>query len=30
MCQIAKKGLTPTMNKRLACFALFWHFLDIV
>ncbi|MDF3836922.1 cytochrome o ubiquinol oxidase subunit III [Cupriavidus basilensis] len=30
MWQISRKGLTATMTKRLACFALFWHFLDIV
>ena len=28
--QVAQKGITPTTTTRLTCFALFWHFLDIV
>jgi cytochrome o ubiquinol oxidase subunit III len=28
--QIATRGLGPTAARRLACFGLFWHFLDIV
>ena len=28
--QIAIKGITPATTTRLTCFALFWHFLDIV
>ncbi|WP_454763464.1 cytochrome o ubiquinol oxidase subunit III [Cupriavidus campinensis] len=30
MWQVSKKGMTPTMEKRLNCLSLFWHFLDIV
>ncbi len=30
MWQVSKKGLTPTMSKRLNCLSLFWHFLDVV
>jgi len=30
MWQLNKKGMTPTMEKRLNCLSLFWHFLDIV
>jgi cytochrome o ubiquinol oxidase subunit 3 len=28
--QILKNGLTRTNLRRLACFSLFWHFLDII
>lgn len=28
--QIITKGLTTTNLRRLACFSLFWHFLDII
>ncbi len=28
--QMAMKGLTTTNLRRLACFSLFWHFLDII
>ena len=28
--QIMTKGLTTTNLRRLSCFALFWHFLDII
>jgi cytochrome o ubiquinol oxidase subunit 3 len=27
---IAKRGFTPSTIRRLACFRLFWHFLDVV
>ncbi|MGO4765076.1 cytochrome o ubiquinol oxidase subunit III [Cupriavidus sp. 2KB_3] len=30
MWQLNKKGMTATMEKRLNCLSLFWHFLDIV
>jgi len=30
MVQIATKGFRPNVQRRLACFALFWHALDIV
>jgi cytochrome o ubiquinol oxidase subunit 3 len=30
MAQLAVKGLRPTVERRLVCFALFWHALDIV
>lgn len=28
--QVAQKGLTPAMLRRLSCLSLFWHFLDVV
>ena len=28
--QIALRGITPTTFRRLVCFSLFWHFLDLV
>jgi cytochrome o ubiquinol oxidase subunit III len=30
MTQVAIKGLRPNVGRRLLCFALFWHTLDIV
>jgi len=30
MVQVALRGFPPTVQRRLACFALFWHALDIV
>ena len=30
MAQVAVKGLSPTVERRLLCFSLFWHALDIV
>jgi cytochrome o ubiquinol oxidase subunit 3 len=30
MAQVAIKGLRPNVERRLLCFALFWHALDIV
>jgi cytochrome o ubiquinol oxidase subunit 3 len=30
MAQVAVKGFRPTVERRLLCFALFWHALDIV
>jgi cytochrome o ubiquinol oxidase subunit III len=30
MTQVAIKGLRPNVRRRLVCFALFWHTLDIV
>ena len=30
MAQVAVKGLTGTVERRLLCFSLFWHALDIV
>jgi cytochrome o ubiquinol oxidase subunit III len=30
MAQVAIKGLRPNVRRRLLCFALFWHTLDIV
>lgn len=30
MCQIVFKGLTVTTFRRLVCFSMFWHFLDLV
>jgi cytochrome o ubiquinol oxidase subunit 3 len=30
MAQVAIKGLRPNVKRRLLCFALFWHALDIV
>jgi cytochrome o ubiquinol oxidase subunit 3 len=28
--QVAIKGLRPSVERRLLCFALFWHALDII
>ena len=30
MAQVAIKGLRPAVDRRLLCFALFWHALDII
>jgi cytochrome o ubiquinol oxidase subunit 3 len=30
MAQIATKGFRQDISRRLACFSLFWHALDIV
>lgn len=30
MAQVAMKGFRATVQRRLACFALFWHALDII
>ena len=30
MAQVAIKGFRPTVERRLLCFALFWHALDII
>lgn len=30
MAQIATKGFVPAVERRLACFSLFWHALDII
>jgi cytochrome o ubiquinol oxidase subunit III len=30
MAQVAIKGFCPTVDRRLLCFSLFWHALDIV
>lgn len=30
MVQVAKRGLSGDTGTRLVCFALFWHFLDVV
>jgi cytochrome o ubiquinol oxidase subunit 3 len=30
MTQVAIKGFRPTVERRLLCFALFWHTLDII
>lgn len=30
MAQIGRSGLNGTLRRRLACFSLFWHFLDVV
>jgi cytochrome o ubiquinol oxidase subunit III len=30
MVQVAVRGFHPTVQRRLACFSLFWHALDIV
>jgi cytochrome o ubiquinol oxidase subunit 3 len=30
MAQVAIRGLSPAVERRLACFSLFWHALDIV
>ena len=30
MAQVATLGFEPTVKRRLLCFSLFWHALDIV
>ena len=30
MAQVATRGFCPTVDRRLLCFALFWHALDII
>ena len=30
MAQVATRGFRPTVDRRLLCFALFWHALDII
>jgi cytochrome o ubiquinol oxidase subunit III len=30
MSQVAVKGFRPNVERRLLCFALFWHALDII
>jgi cytochrome o ubiquinol oxidase subunit III len=30
MAQVAVKGIRPSVERRLLCFALFWHALDII
>ena len=30
MAQVAVKGFVATVQRRLLCFALFWHALDII
>jgi cytochrome o ubiquinol oxidase subunit 3 len=30
MFQLYRKGFTPTIDRRLMCLVLFWHFLDII
>ena len=30
MVQVVLRGFHPTVQRRLACFALFWHALDLV
>lgn len=30
MAQVATKGFRPTVERRLVCFSLFWHALDII
>jgi len=30
MVQVSRRGLTDTMQRRLSCLSLFWHFLDVV
>jgi cytochrome o ubiquinol oxidase subunit 3 len=30
MVQIARKGLIPENTRRLMCFSMFWHFLDVI
>jgi cytochrome o ubiquinol oxidase subunit 3 len=30
MAQVAIKGFRPTVLRRLLCFSLFWHALDII
>ena len=30
MAQVATRGFRPTVERRLACFSLFWHALDII
>jgi len=30
MAQVAAKGFRPNVERRLLCFSLFWHALDII
>jgi cytochrome o ubiquinol oxidase subunit III len=30
MAQVAVRGFHPVVQRRLQCFSLFWHFLDII
>jgi cytochrome o ubiquinol oxidase subunit 3 len=30
MAQVYVKGFRPTIDRRLLCFSLFWHALDII
>ena len=30
MAQVAARGFRPTVERRLLCFSLFWHALDII
>jgi cytochrome o ubiquinol oxidase subunit 3 len=30
MAQVAVQGLRPSVERRLLCFSLFWHALDII
>ncbi len=30
MAQVGRRGLIPANTRRLACFSLFWHFLDVI
>ncbi len=30
MAQVRRRGLIPANARRLACFSLFWHFLDVI
>lgn len=30
MVQIGRRGLGPANTRRLACFSMFWHFLDVI
>ena len=30
MTQVGVRGIRPTVERRLLCFALFWHALDII
>jgi cytochrome o ubiquinol oxidase subunit III len=30
MAQVATLGFRPVVERRLACFSLFWHALDII
>ena len=30
MVQVASRGLNADVSRRLACFSMFWHFLDVV
>jgi len=30
MAQVALRGFQPSVKRRLSCFSLFWHALDII